>query len=95
MLQLARAIIYLHGYRPDDGQQHKTTIEAAGKILGQNFNDLIYRFDKMRKKRNQFIYEPALPLNREETISALKTAIAFYHQVKQYLERVEPQLKLF
>jgi len=64
MLKVARAIIYLQGFRPDDGRQHKTTIEVAGKILGDDFKILIDKFDQMRKKRNQFTYQPLLPLGR-------------------------------
>ena len=34
MLKIARALVFLQGYRPYDGQQHKTTIEVAGELLG-------------------------------------------------------------
>ena len=39
MLKVARALIFIQGFRPDDGQQHKTTIDVAGKILGPDFNN--------------------------------------------------------
>ena len=55
MLKTARALVFLNGYRPSDGRQHMTTIEVAGEILGKEFSDLIHMFDKMRRKRNQFI----------------------------------------
>lgn len=60
MLKIARALVFLEGYRPSDGQQHKTTVEVAGKILGKQFENLIGMFDKMRRKRNQFTYDPML-----------------------------------
>jgi uncharacterized protein (UPF0332 family) len=40
MLKIARALVFLQGYRPSDGQQHKTTSEVAGKLLGKEFSEL-------------------------------------------------------
>lgn len=95
MLKIARAILFLNGLRPDDGQQHKTTIEVAGYILGSEFRDLILRFDQMRRKRNQFTYEPLLPLSEKETKEALATAEKFSKEVRKYLEKTDLQGKLF
>jgi uncharacterized protein (UPF0332 family) len=95
MLKIARAIIFLNGYRPDDGQQHKTTVDMAGAILGSDFKELIDKFDRMRRKRNQFTYEPLLPPSRKETEAALKTAKEFYEKVKKYFHKQDPQKKLF
>jgi len=95
MLKLARALVFLQGYRPYDGQQHKTTIEVAGEMLGKEFSELIVMFDKMRKKRNQITYDPMLPLSLTEAKTALKTANDFYKKVKNYLDKKYPPLKLF
>jgi len=95
MLKMARAIVFLHHYRPDDGQQHKTTVAVAGKILGSGFSELIDRFDRMRKKRNQVVYESLLPISQEESNKALKTAEEFYRRVKQFLEEIDQQRRLF
>jgi uncharacterized protein (UPF0332 family) len=95
MLKIARAILFLHGLRPSDGQQHKTTIEVAGNILGIEFKELIERFDKMRRKRNQFTYDPLLPLTDQETKEALQTAEKFSAEVKRKLEKEDLQGKLF
>lgn len=95
MLKAARALVFLQGYRPHDGQQHKTTIEVAGEILGKEFSELIAMFDKMRKKRNQFTYDPMLPLSLTEAKSALRNAEDFYKKVKGFLSKKYPQLKLF
>lgn len=95
MLKAARALVFLQGYRPHDGQQHKTTIEVAGEILGKEFSELVEMFDKMRKKRNQFTYDPMLPLSLTEAKTALKTADDFYKRVRNFLDKKYPQLKLF
>jgi len=52
-------------------------------------------FDKMRKKRNQFTYDPLLPLSLTETKNALKNVQTFYKKVKVFLNEKYPQLKLF
>jgi uncharacterized protein (UPF0332 family) len=95
MLKTARALVFLKGFRPTDGQQHKTTIEVAGEILGKEFSELIQMFDKMRKKRNQFTYDPMLPLSLTEAKSALRTAGDFHRKVKSFLDKKYPQIKLF
>lgn len=95
MLKIARAIVFLQGYRLSDGQQRKTTIEVAGEIFGKEFSEIISMFDKMRKKRNQFTYDPMLPLSLTETKYALKTAHDFYKKVKLFLNKKYSQLDLF
>jgi hypothetical protein len=52
-------------------------------------------FDKMRKKRNQFTYDPMLPLSLTEAKSALRTAGDFHRKVKSFLDKKYPQIKLF
>lgn len=95
MLKIARAVILLKGLRPAGSQQHKVTAYAAGQILSGDFKWLIEKFDKMRKKRNQFIYEPSLPLSKEEAIRAIKTAEEFYNKVRDFLKQTNPQTELF
>lgn len=95
MLKIARALIFLWGFRPDDGGQHKTTVEVAGKILGESFNDLINKFDQMRRKRNELSYDPLVPLSQIETENALKNAEEFFKKVKDFLIKTDPQKKLF
>ncbi len=95
MLKIGRALVFLQGYRPVDGRQHITTIEVSGKVLGSEFEKIINAFDRMRKKRNQFTYDPMLPLSLTETKNALKTAKNFHDNVKRYLDKKYPQLDLF
>ena len=94
MLKVGRAIIYLKGYRPAGGYQHKTTVNVTGMILGNGFSDLIINFDKMRRKRNQFTYEPLLPLSKKEACNALKVADLFFQKAKEHFDKKNPQQKL-
>ena len=58
MLRCGRAIVFMKGLRSVDGQQHKTIIELSEEILGEEFKNIIKKFDRMRRKRNQFTYDP-------------------------------------
>ena len=48
----------------------------------------------MRRKRNQFTYEPDLPLGLKETQDALTTAREFVRQIIRQSIEENPQLEL-
>ncbi len=95
LLQISRVVVLLNGYRPDDGEQHKTTFNAAGEILGSEYEDLIKKMQKLRVKRNACIYDPGDMIGKSETDAIHKTAKKFWSMVRVYLEKANPQLKLF
>jgi len=70
-------------------------LKLQEKILGNEFRDLINMFNMMRKKRNQFTYDPMLPLSLTEAKNALKTARKFHDKVRNFLADKYPQLNLF
>jgi uncharacterized protein (UPF0332 family) len=94
MLRCGRALMFLNGYRPDDGAQHKTVIDFVAVILGSTFTNLINKFDIMRRKRNQFTYEPLLPISRTEAENALKSAEEFVDKATELVKKENPQLEL-
>jgi len=91
MLICGRALLFLKGFRPTDGQQHKTVIEIVSLILGDEFKDIIEKFDRMRRKRNQFTYDPFLPVSKEEAENALKTAENFVKIISEFIKKESPQ----
>ena len=93
MLRCGRAIMFMEGYRPTDGQQHKTVIEFTGRILGEKFINIIKKFDNMRRKRNQFTYDPYLPVSKLEAKNALKTAEEFIKKIIELVKEENPQQK--
>ncbi len=94
MLRCGRALMFLHGYRPADGQQHRTVIEFTDIILGKEYKSLINKFDTMRRKRNQFTYEPLLPISKVEAENALKTAGEFVTKIVTLVKKENPQMEL-
>jgi uncharacterized protein (UPF0332 family) len=94
MLRSGRALLFLKGYRPLDGRQHKTVVEVAGFFLGSAYEDLVYKFEQMRRKRNQFTYEPDLPIGSHEAEGALKTAREFVQEILKQARKEGPQFEL-
>jgi len=91
MLRCGRALMFLKGYRPIDGQQHKTVIEIADMVLGKEFRTLTKKFDIMRRKRNQFTYDPLLPVSKQEAENALKSADEFVASIIVLVQKENPQ----
>lgn len=95
LLQIGRVILLVNGYRPDDGEQHKTTFFVSGEFLGKDFNDLIKKIQKFRIKRNDCIYEPRGLISGSEAEAIYETAQEFWNKAKSYLQKRKPQLELF
>jgi uncharacterized protein (UPF0332 family) len=95
LLQISRAILLLNGYRPDNGEQHKTTFMVAGVILGEEFKELIERIDRYRIKRNKAIYQPMTFISKSEAEGILETAKEYWHSVRKHLKEKNLQLELF
>jgi hypothetical protein len=95
LLQISRVVVLLGGWRPDDGEQHKTTFIAAGEILGPEYEDLIRKMQKLRVKRNICIYDPKELIGKSETDAIYATSKKFWSKVRVHLEKANPQLKLF
>lgn len=95
LLQISRVILLLNGFRPIDGEQHKTTFAVAGAFLGQEFNELIEKLDRYRVKRNNMIYEPLALISKSEVENILKSSEEYWLKVKKYLKSKSRQLELF
>ncbi|MBI5360604.1 MAG: hypothetical protein HZA48_08490 [Planctomycetes bacterium] len=88
MLKAGRALLLFNGYVPDDGAQHRTVIEMTSVFLGNNYSQLTYRFEIMRRKRNDLTYEAGIPLSISESQKSFMDSISL---VKEILEKVRSQ----
>lgn len=96
MLRAGRAIMFSFGFRPIDGQQHKTVVLFSDAVLGKEFSRLVRSFDRMRKFRNRFTYEePGILVSRRETEQSLKSAREFVQKVTKLIQKRNPQKRLF
>jgi len=95
LLQICRVVLLLNGFRPDDGEQHKTTFLAAGEILGPEVADMIRKIQKFRIKRNDCVYDPRGLIGTSDADAILQTARDFWIFVRSYLVKSGGQLVLF
>ena len=59
-LRCARVLVLAGGYRIRAGAgAHRTAIDAADAITGQRHHRLFVRLHRMRRRRNDFMYETA------------------------------------
>jgi len=82
VLQASRAYMYSRGYRPAAEQGHKNTFAFLRATLGDDLASTIGYFDRMRKKRNQAIYDAAGLITESEARSILAHTIRFVDIVK-------------
>jgi uncharacterized protein (UPF0332 family) len=87
MLRAGRALMLSLGYRPKGKDQHKTVVEFCGNVLGEEFKTLTTRFNRMRTKRHNFIYEPDRPIPKTEATQSLQTAEQFVAEIAGRIEK--------
>jgi uncharacterized protein (UPF0332 family) len=95
MLRAGRALLLYEGYRPKGKDMHKTVISAAKETLGEGFSTLINDFDRMRRKRHEFIYEPGRPIPTNEAEAAFNNAKELVNKIINIIQAESPQMKLF
>lgn len=95
MLRAGRALMLFSGYRPKGKDIHKTIILFTEKTLGEDFKLLIKTFDRMRKKRHTFIYEPTISITLTEAQEAMKKAEELVNKIIDFILSKDSQMKLF
>ncbi len=91
MLRAGRALMMSFGYRPRGRDQHATVVRFTTVVFGDKFKDLIRNFDRMRRKRHDFIYEPDRPIPRQEAEQSIKDAEALVKQIWLFVKEKDPQ----
>jgi uncharacterized protein (UPF0332 family) len=94
MLRAGRALMMSFGYRPKGKDQHRTIIRFTNEVFGAQFRDLIREFDRMRRKRHDFIYEPNRPIPKQEVKHAINEAVKLVKQIFLLVEEKDPQKSL-
>jgi len=94
MLRAGRAFMFASGYRPRGKDQHKTVVEFCAESLGIDFQHLTTRFNRMRLKRHDFIYDPERPIPITEAVKSLESAGQFVQEITRRIEKLNPQKRL-
>ena len=95
VLQISRVVLLLNGYRPDDGEQHKTTFLVASALLGGRFTEIVEKIDRYRIKRNSAVYQPIDLISKSEALAIIASAKEYWRAVRIYLKENDNQLELF
>jgi uncharacterized protein (UPF0332 family) len=74
IIRAGRALMFSRGYLPTAKNSHKTIMEFTGLVLGDEYRDLMLHFNRMRRKRHDFIYDAQNHTTVAEAKSAIKTA---------------------
>lgn len=95
MLHSARAFVLTRGFRPTTHFQHKTVVEFTKHFLGEDYKVLTEKFNRMRKNRNLFMYEPwEINISGTDAANALKSAKDFIEVIVEIIQKENPQLEL-
>ena len=94
MLRAGRSLMISFGYRPLGKDQHATVVRFTNIVFGNEFKDLIHKFDRMRRKRHNFIYEPNRPIPRQEAEQAIADAEELLKQISFVVKNKDPQKNL-
>ncbi len=88
-------MMYAKGFLPTTKNTHKTIVDFTGVILGQKYDTLISKFNRLRKQRHNFIYESENGVTLEEANSAIETAKELLKEIKNVVNKLNPQGKMF
>ena len=83
MIRAGRALMYAQGYLPTTNQTHKTIVDFTKIKLGDDFHELVAKFNRLRRRRHHFIYESDDHVNIEEAKSALETAKSLIDRINK------------
>jgi len=86
MFHAANALIRSQGYRPGPYRQHQGIVEACRRTLGKEAEKLVFKFDRLRIRRNEFEYFAIVRISESELRNTFQTA-------EKFIERIEKEIK--
>jgi len=95
MIRAGRALMYSQGYLPTARQTHKTVVEFTKIILGEKYDSLIGRFNRMRRQRHDFIYDSKNHITATEAKTSIDTAKQLIEEIITLVKKENPEKELF
>jgi uncharacterized protein (UPF0332 family) len=95
MMRASKALMYSQGYLPTSKRSHKTIIEFTKLMLGNEYDSLIIRFNRMRRQRHDFIYESKNHITLSEAKDSIQTAEKLINEIISLVEKANPEKDLF
>ena len=89
-------MILSEGFRPKGSRRdtHKTVVTASGVLLGERYKSMINKFDRMRRKYQNFMEEAGRIISRYEAGQAVKDAEEFVALVNGKIREKYSQMSL-
>jgi hypothetical protein len=87
--------MYSKGYLPTTKRSHKTIVEITKLILSHEYDTLVSRFNRLRRKRHDFIYDSKNHITYSEAKSSLDTARKLIGKIADLVKQENPEKNLF
>ena len=95
MIRAGRALMFAKGFLPTTKRSHKTIVEFTKLILGHEYDALVSRFNRLRRKRHDFIYDSKNQITHSEAKSSLDTAKKLIDKIVDLVKQENPEKDLF
>jgi len=95
MIRAGRALMYSKGYLPTTKRSHKTIVEITKLILSHEYDTLVSRFNRLRRKRHDFIYDSKNHITYSEAKSSLDTARELIGKISDLVKQENSEKNLF
>jgi uncharacterized protein (UPF0332 family) len=95
MMRAGKALMYSKGYLPTAKRSHKTIVELTKLILGSEYESIIGRFSRMRRRRHDFIYDSKNNITPHEAKSSIDIAKKLIEEIIILVKKENPEKDLF
>lgn len=95
MIRAGRALMFSKGYLPTIKNSHKTIVEFTLLILGDEYKYITGKFNRMRRRRHDFIYDSENHITAKEAKTSIEVAKKLIGRIKNVIEKQNPQKDLF
>jgi len=95
ILRAGRALMLAKGYRSKGRDQHRTVVTFVDIVLGAEFKNLVSGFDRMRRRRHDFIYDVGRPISKFEVEKSIANSRILVEVIEKVIEDMNPQISLF
>lgn len=95
MIRASKALMYSRGYLPTAKNSHKTIVEFTKLILGEGYENIVGQFNRMRRRRHNFIYDSQNHITSHEANLSIETAKKLIEEITTLVKRENPEKDLF
>ena len=86
MLQASRALMFSLGYRPVGNAQHVSVVRFAGEAMGEEFEETVVLFERMRRNRHLSVYDTPGTISETQANNAIDKAAELLTAIEERIE---------